>query len=142
MLTQLCGTTGWIAGNIGIKYLKIIYYGLQLSNRMNQEDKENTEIYELVSYAMIEMIGIISILVIQQDKIELKFEYKILVYYLAYCSNLIIQQLPAMIWSTVESRSFTHTQKTLLLNPNEKAIGFLISKLFPKDDIKIFIDDL
>jgi hypothetical protein len=29
-----------------------------------------------------------------------------------------------------------------LLSPNDKAIGFLISKLFPKDDIKIFLEDL
>lgn len=65
MLTQLCGTTGWSIANIGIKYLKIIFYGIQLSNKVNEEDKDNCEIYEIVSYAMIEMMTLIRIKVIQ-----------------------------------------------------------------------------
>lgn len=61
MLTQLCGTTGWLVGNIGIKYLKIIFYGMKLSYRVNQEEKENTEVYELISYAMMEMMTLLRI---------------------------------------------------------------------------------
>lgn len=33
MLTQLCASTGWNQANIGSKYLKIISYGLKMSDR-------------------------------------------------------------------------------------------------------------
>ncbi len=90
MLTQLCGTTGWSIANIGIKYLKIVFYGIQLSNKVNEEDRDNTEIYEIVSYAMIEMMTLIRIKVIQQDKTKLSIEDKTLIHYLAFGCNLII----------------------------------------------------
>lgn len=83
MLTQLCGTTGWLVGNIGIKYLKIIFYGMKLSYRVSQEEKENTEVYELISYAMMEMMTLLRINVLQQDKNKLSIEDKTLLYNLS-----------------------------------------------------------
>ena len=91
---------------------------------------------------MIEMMTLIRIKVIQQDKIKLSVEDKTLMHYLAYGCNLIIQQVPSIIWSHMEAKPFTHSQKTRLLNPTEKLTGNLITKLFPKEDIKVFLDEL
>ena len=98
MLTQLCDCTGWTLGNLGSKYLKIIYYGLRLSDRELNESKENFEIYDLVSKAICDMLQIIRKKIFQEDKIPLSKEDKMLIYDLAKTTSVLISQVPNIHW--------------------------------------------
>jgi len=42
----------------------------------------------------------------------------------------------------MDAKAFTHSQKSMLLTPQERTVGMLLSKIFPKEDIKVFVDDL
>lgn len=54
----------------------------------------------------------------------------------------MVQQAPSIIWSLQGAKAFTHSQKSQILTPQERTVGMMLSKLFPKEDIKVFVDDI
>lgn len=139
MLTQLCASTGWVRGNVGSKYLKIIYYGLKLSNKEFNETKENFEIYELVSKAIYEMLQIVRRKLFQEDKVPLNQEDKMLVFDLAKTTSCLITQVPNITWVTNNPISFAK-HGSLYRTPQEKCIELCLLRLFPRNILKTFID--
>ena len=80
LLTQLCATTGWIKGNIGAKYLKIVCYGLLLPISTESESPQNLQMYELVCKALGDILNIVRQKLMNEDKLELTKDDKILIY--------------------------------------------------------------
>jgi len=140
MLTQLCACTGWTLGNLGSKYLKIIYYGLKLSHKEFNESKENFEIYDMVSKAICEMLQIIRKKLFQEDKIPLTKEDKMLIFDLAKTTNCLISQVPNILWVISQTQILTKHGGGLYKSPQEKCVELSLLKLFPRSILKTFID--
>ena len=140
MLTQLCACTGWTVGNLGSKYLKIIYYGLKLSHKEFNESKENFEIYDLVSKAICDMLQIIRKKLFQEDKIPLTKEDKMLIYDLAKTTNCLISQVPNILWVISQTQVLTKHGGGLYKSPQEKCVELSLLKIFPRSILKTFID--
>ena len=139
MLTQLCDCTGWTLGNLGSKYLKIIYYGLRLSHRELNESIENFEIYDLVSKAICDMLQIVRKKLFQEDKLPLSKEDKMLIFELAKTTSILITQVPNIHW--VDSKIHLVEQHgSLYKSPQEKCVELSLLRIFPKNILKTFID--
>lgn len=139
MITQLCSTTGWTLGNLGSKYLKVIYYGLKLPHQEFDESKENFEIYDLVSKAIYDMLQIIRRKLFQEDKIPLTKEDKMLIFDLAKTTSCLISQVPNIHWVNYSSQIIAK-HGGLYRSPQEKCIELTLLKLFPGNILKTFID--
>lgn len=48
-ITQLCSTTGWLDGSIGLKYLRVFKYVIRMPMSAGYEKKENLIKYEIFS---------------------------------------------------------------------------------------------
>ena len=141
MITELCACTGWTLGNIGSKYLKIIYYGIKLSHKEFYESKDNFEIYELISKAIYDMLHIIRKKLFIEDKNPLTNEDKMLIYDLAKTTSILITQVPNIKW--VESKiQIIAKHGSLYKSPQEKCVELCLKKIFPKNILKVFIDML
>lgn len=139
MLTQLCASTGWILGNVGSKYLKIIYYGLKLPHKEFNESKDNFEIYDLVSKAICDMLQIVRKKLFQEDKIPLTQEDKMLIFDIAKATSVLISQVPNIFW-VMSKTQIVVKHGSLYKTPQEKCVELSLLKLFPRNILKTFID--
>ena len=140
MLTQLSASTGWTLANIGSKYLKIVYYGLKLSDRVSQEDEDKLDIYELIGKAVCDMLQIVRKRIMEEDKSPLTIADKTLIYDLSRCASLICCQIPQFRWSSTEFKINDHRQTGVVRSPQELSVEFLLGRLLPKNFLRVFID--
>ena len=138
MLTLLCSTTGWSAGNVATKYLGIIKNSLFISE--NSGDNIDTiEIFEIVSIAIFDIFRIIIRKLQNIEKIPLTYDDKQLIYNLAYCISIISTETPYIILSTMEVVFDSHNS-IMLRTPQQKGVEFLLSKLIPAFILQVLMD--
>ena len=58
-LTQLCASTGWLAANIGTKYLQVMRYIIRVDTTKRLEDQTNLIKYEILSIVIKHILGLL-----------------------------------------------------------------------------------
>ena len=66
--TELCSSTGWLAANIGTKYLQIMRYIVRMDLTARIEDKRNILKYEILSIVVQRIVGILEKKIINENQ--------------------------------------------------------------------------
>lgn len=66
--TELCASTGWLAANIGTKYLQIMRYIIRMDLTSRIEDKKNILKYEILSIVVQRIVGILEKKIVNENQ--------------------------------------------------------------------------
>ena len=139
-ITQLCASTGWLAANIGSKYLQVMRYIIRVGPNKRLEDQENLLKYEILSIVIKRILGLLKEKIKNvNNNMTLTMSDKNLLTHLSVMSYQMVVQCSLFHWRQKKD-DYKKIEREDYRELRYELIDKLMSNLFSFDEVQLLVD--
>ena len=139
-ITQLCASTGWLAANIGSKYLQVMRYIIRVGPTSRLEEQDSLLKYEILSIVVKRVLGLLKEKIKNvNNNMDLDMGDKNLLTHLAVISYQMVTQCSLFHWRQRKD-DYKSTESDPFRDLRYELIDKLMSALFSLDEVQLLVD--